>query len=458
MRIGHTLFGGAVAGLVIASGVAVCMSSANANYEVTRHYESSTEALATSTGYGIKNLYHTAQTVKCVATAQGSCVVEFKPLPVEVTATAKANGNSKAEYFTYTFANADALTVAKAVRTVKLFPYHANAFSYAQGNGQSWQLGYAKTAYATAKGFGTTYYVGSSNVVAKATITCQPSLEIGAYSDSVAIAEADVTGQYTIGAAGLATAVADVLVDSAVTVNNIRIFTTNGIGECVANVVAQTIGVHQAQTGNCYASIVAYPKVQTGGKGNGLAYAIGVGDSVGMATGAATVEGETSAIAIGKPKYNANSYSQCTAIAIGTGNSKRTETRVESKFGKAIAVSTGYGFKIKQGSVDAYSNCLTTAVVTKTLTVKPINTLAISSGEIKTTVLAVLPNTAIAVATLKGEGVRTANANAITDAEATAFGYLQVNDIQEAPERRTYKLDHPVRLTIVSEELRTVVV
>lgn len=458
MRIGHTLFGGAVAGLVIASGVALCMSSANAEYVVTRHFESSTTAIATSTGYGVKNSFTATQTVNCLAIAQGSCVVEYKPLPVEITATALANGTSKAEYSTYSFPIAYALTADKSIRIVRQYPRHASAFSYAQGDGQTFQLGYAKTAYAYAKGFGTTYYVGSSNVVAKATITSQPSIEVGAYSDSVAIAEAVVTGQFFIGGSGLATAVADVLVDSAVTVNNIRIFTANGIGECVANVVAQTIGVHQAQTGNCYANIAAKPKVQTGGKGKGFAIANGVGDSVGIATGVTVIDGKTSSSALGIPKYTANAYSHCTATAISTGNGKLTQTRVESKFGKAIAVSTGYGNKIRYGSVVAYSNCLTAAAATKIKSVKPINTLAISTGEINTTVLAVIPKSALAVGTLKGEGVRIASANATTVAEAMAFGYLQVNDLQEAPESRTYILERSVRLTIVSEDLRLVVV
>lgn len=458
MRIGHTLFGGAVAGLVIASGVALCMSSANANYEVTRHYGSSTTALATGTGYGLKSLFSTAQTAECLATAQGSCVVEFKPLPVEITATALANGISKAEYSAYSYANAIALIAASPVRIVRLYPHHAKAFSYAQGDGQAYQLGYAKTAYASAKGFGTTYYVGSSNVEAKATITCQPSIKVGVYSDSVAIAEAVVTGQFFIGGAGLATAVADVCVDSAVTVNNIRIFTANGIGECVANIDAQTIGVHQAQTGNCYASINAIPKIQSGGKGKGIATANGVGDSVGMATGAATIEGNTSAFAIGKPKYNANAYSHGIATVISTGNGKVTQTRVESKFGKAIALSTGYGYKIKLGSADAYSTCLITAVVTKTILTSTTKTSAISIGELNTIILGVVPKSASAVGSLKGECVRTVSAYSSTVAESTALGYLQVNDLQEAPESRTYKLERSVRLTIVSEELRLVVV
>ena len=458
MRIGHTLFGGAVAGLVIASGVALCMSSANANYEVIRHYESSTEATATGSGYAIKYLYKTPQTIMCTATAQGSCVVEYKPLPVEITGTATANGIAKAEYFTYAFGNSYALTSAKPVRIVKLYPHHANATCYAQGEGQSWQLGHAKTALAKAIGFGTTYYVGNGNVVAKATITSQPSLKIGVYSNSVATAEAVVTGKFTIGAAGLATAVADVLVDSAVTVEGVRIFTANGISKCEANIIAQTIGVHQAQTGRCYANIVASPKVQVGSKGKGFAYANGLGDSVGMATGAATVEGETSAIAIGKPKYNANAYSQCMATAISTGNGKRIETRVITKIGKAIAVSTGYGFKIKYVGGDAYSKCLTTAAASKTITGRAVDILAVSTGVINTTVLSVTPYPAKAVVTLKDKVKRIVSASTSTVAEATAMGYLQVNDMQEAPEIRTYRLEHSVRLTIVSEEPRTVVV
>lgn len=458
MRIGHTLFGGAVAGLVIASGIALCMSNATAKYKVTSHFESSTEASATSTGYGIKKLLSDVQTVKCTATAQGSCAVWYTPIPVENTATATANGRSKAEYSTFSIATADALTVANAVRIVKLYPYQARAFSYAQGEGHAYQLGYAKTGYATANGFGTTYYVGSSSAVAEATITCQPSLKKGVYSDSVAIAEAVVAGQYFIGGAGLATAVADACVDSAVTVNDIRIFTANGNGECVVNAIVQTTEVYQSQTGYCYATIGAIPKIQIGGKGTGTAIAYGEGDSIGMATGAATKEGSTSAFAYGNPKINTNAYSQCTASAISIGNGKLIQTRFEPKIGEATAIVTGNGVRNKLANGAAYSKCSVTAVTTKIKSVRSVDTSAIATAKVNTIVIGIVPMTAAAVSTLKEKGEKIGNAYSSSVAEATAMGYMQVNDLQEAPEDRTYKLEQSVRLTIVSEEPRLVVV
>lgn len=459
MRIGHTLFGGAVAGLVIASGVAVCAASASAQYQVTRHFESQAQAAASSSGHALRQANNKPVTATSTAQAHGAPIADYRPLPVEASAIATASGWSTAQYFTYTFGNANASMEGSPIRRVKLFPRPARAAAYAQGDGQSWQLGYAKTAYARAKGFGTTYFVGHGPAHAKATVYGYPALEIGAAGEGLAESEAEARAVFIIGLAGFGHASAVAIGDAAVTRDGLREFEANGVGECSSIAVAGTVGIHQSQTGRAFAHIVAYPKVQAGGKGHAKALAIGEADAVGMATGAAAVEGQTSATATGDAHYQANAISSASGVAIATAEVIRSQTRTEAKPADCFADAAGSGLRAVCANTSASATAVARSVYQrKVVTAGSVKATAKASALSGPVTLSVQAKHAEAFAQAKSTSLKMLSAESATTAEATAIGYNQVNDLQKAPERRTHKVAPAVRLTIIGEEQRLIAV
>lgn len=459
MRIGHTLFGGAVAGLVIASGVAVCAASASAHNQVTRHFESHAYAVSAASGYGLRQANNYPVTAASTAQAYGAPIADYRPLPVEITASATAFGGSTVQYFTYTFANANASMEGAPIRRVKLFPRQAQAVAYAQGDSQSWQLGYAKTAYATAKGFGTTYFVGDGPAHAKATVYGYPALEIGAAGEGFAESETEARAVFTIGLAGFGRASAIAIGDTAVTRDGLREFEANGVGECSAIAVAGTVGIHQSQTGRAFAHIVAYPKVQTGGKGHAKAWATGEADAVGMATGAATVEGETSATATGDAHYQANATSNAAATATTSADGLITETGVIGKVGHGKAAATGRCLRTVQSTSSATAYAATNnSGGLRTVSADQVQAKASAATQSGPVGISINDNYAFAYAAAKAKATRSQFAESHAAAEAQAKGYNQVNDLQKAPERRTHKVAPAVRLTIIGEAQRLIAV
>lgn len=459
MRIGHTLFGGAVAGLVIASGVAVCAASASGHNEVTRYVESNAQAVATASGYVHRVAGNYPTHINATAHAQGVAVVEFKPLPVEITASATASGWSTAQYFTYTFGNANASMEGAPVRRVKLFPRQARAAAYAQGDGQSWQLGYAKTAYARAKGFGTTYFVGYGPAHAKATVYGYPALEIGAAGEGFAGSETEARAVFTIGLAGFGHAPSVAISDAAVTRDGLREFEANGVGECSAIAVAGTVGIHQSQTGRAFAHIVAYPKVQTGGKGHAKALAIGEADAIGMSTGAAAVEGETSATATGDAHYQANAISNAAATATASADGLITETGVIGKVGYSKAIATARCLRTAQSASSAMAYATTNnSGGPRTVSAAQVQAKARAATQSGPVGISINDNYAFSYAAAKAKATKSQFAESHAAAEAQAKGYNQVNDLQRAPERRTHKVAPAVRLTIIGEAQRLIAV
>lgn len=459
MRIGHTLFGGAVAGLVIASGVAVCAASASAHNQVTRHFESHAYAVSAASGYGLRQANNYPVTAASTAHAYGAPIADYRPLPVEITASATAFGGPTVQYFTYTFGNANASMEGAPIRLVKLFPLQARAAAYAQGDGQSWQLGYAKTAYATAKGFGTTYFVGDGPAHAKANVYGYPALEIGAAGEGFAESETEARAVFTIGLAGFGHASAAAIGDAAVTRGGLREFEANGVGECSSIAVAGTVGIHQSQTGRAFAHIVAYPKVQTGGKGHAKALAIGEADAVGMATGAAAVEGQTSATATGDAHYQANAISSASGVAIATAEGIRSQTRTEAKPADCFADAADSGLRMVCAHTSANATAVARSVYQhKVVTAGSVKATAKASALSGPVTLSVQAKHAEALAQAKSASLKMLFAESAATAEAAAIGYNQVNDLQKAPERRTHKVAPAVRLTIIGEAQRLIAV
>lgn len=459
MRIGHTLFGGAVAGLVIASGVAVCAAGASAHNQVTRHFESHAYAASAASGYGLRQANNYPVTAASTAHAYGAPIADYRPLPVEITASATAFGGPTVQYFTYTFANANASMEGAPIRLVKLFPRQARAAAYAQGDGQSWQLGYAKTAYATAKGFGTTYFVGDGPAHAKANVYGYPALEIGAAGEGFAESETEARAVFTIGLAGFGHASAAAIGDAAVTRDGLREFEANGVGECSSIAAAGTVGIHQSQTGRAFAHIVAYPKVQTGGKGHAKAWATGEADAVGMATGAATVEGETSATATGDAHYQANATSNAAATATISADGLITETGVIGKVGHGKAAATARCLRTAQSTSSATAYAATNnSGGLRTVSAAQVQAKASAATQSGPIGISINDNYAFAYAAAKAKATKSQFAESHAAAEAQAKGYNQVNDLQKAPERRTHKVAPAVRLTIIGEAQRLIAV
>lgn len=459
MRIGHTLFGGAVAGLVFASGVAVCAASASAENNVTKHFESQAQATSTASGYGLRDAGNFPSLASCKANAYGAPIADYRPLPVEIIGSATATGRSTAEFFTYSFGNASAIMSGSPLRTVKLYPRQAQAKAYGQGDGQSWQLGYAKPAICRATGFGTTYYVGDGPGSAHASIAGYPALEIGATGYGDASSSASAVALFTIGAAGVGEAPAIALGDASVTRNGLRELEANGIGQCSAVASAGTVGIHQAQTGKAFANIVGYPKVQTGGKGHGKAFAIGEADGIGMSTGASAVVGETSATATGDAHYQANAFSHSLATATAVGNGVASQTRVKGKVGNGTAIAAGESLRTACAYAFAASYAAAKSIKqTKTISAgksKARATAVTSTGPVA---LFVRGEVANAKATTKALSVKKLFAQGQANATAQGQGYNQINDLQRAPERRTHKVAPAVRLILIGESQRLIAV
>lgn len=455
MRIGHSLFGGAVAGLVIASGVAACTAEAYARNEVTRHFEGQAGAVAVASAECRRVAGNYPATLSCTAEAYGAASVEFRPLPVAVLGVAEAVGSASVEYFAYSFGNADARMDGAPVRRVKLFPRQAQAVAIGEADVQTWQLGYAKPAVGRAFGFGTTYHVGRGEGQGLASGSGAPALELGAAGSGLAPASGSALAVFTIGGAGIGDAPATAMGDAAVTRGGVREFDANGLGAATSAATAGTVGIHQAQTGRAVAQLVAYPKCQIGGKGRAQASARGDGDGLATATGATALPGDTRATATGTGRYHANGAGAAGATATGSGNGEIHQTRVNAVPGSSKAVATADGLRIAVGGGRSDGAASTTTIICRrTVTAEPDRVAAKASAGSGATGLAVRGKSASAIASVQGQGRRRLIGAGNAAAEAQAQGANQVNDLLRAPERRTHAVDANERLLVVGEQLR----
>lgn len=459
MRIGHTLFGGAVAGLVIASGVAVCAASASAHNQVTRHFESHAYAVSAVSGYGLRQANNYPSIAASTAHAYGAPIADYRPLPVEVTASAAATGWSTAQYFTYTFANAGASMEGAPIRRVKLFPRQAQAAAYAQGDSQTWQIGHAKKAYATAKGFGTTYFVGDGPAYAASIAHAQSAVEIGAHGHGAARAEASAKAVFILGFYGVGSTTSTAIGDAAVTVDGTLQLEANGAAYCSAVASVGTVGIQQSQTGRAFAHIVAYPKVRTGGKGRAKAFATGEGDALGMATGASAVEGQTSATATGDAHYQANAIGDARATAAAQGSAISAQTRAPARSAECVASALGEGLRTTCAGAEATGKAAARSVYQrKTVTSKPEKGSAKALALSGAIAIGVQASPAKSLALASGGPLRIQYARGLALAASSATGYNQVNDLQKAPERRTHKVAYSARVASIRESQRLIIV
>lgn len=455
MRIGHSLFGGAVAGLVIASGVAACAAEANAHNEVTRHAAGQGVAVAAASAECRRVAGNYPATLACKAEAFGAASVEFRPLPVTARSRAEAAGSASAEYFAYSFGNAKAGMTGAPVRRVKLFPLQAQAFAYGEADVQTWQLGYAKPAVARALGFGTTFHVGHGVGQGLASGNGAPALELGAAGSALAPASGSALAAFTIGCAGTGNAPATAMGDAAVTRGGVRELDGNGLGAAIATATVGTVRIHQAQTGRASAEIVAYPKCQIGAKGRARAFARGDGDGLATATGATALPGDTRATATGLARYQANGKGSASATSSGTASGEVHQTRAAAVPGNSRATAAADGVRVVTGAGRSKGNANTTTITSRrTVTAEPGRAAAKATARSGATGLAVRGKSASAAALVEGQGRRRLIGAGSASAEAKAQGANQVNDLLPAPERRTHVVDATERLIVVGEHLR----
>lgn len=454
MRIGHTLFGGAVAGLVIASGVAACGADALAKIEVTRHAEGQAIASAVSRGECRRVAGVFPSTLTCESVASGAASVDFRPLPVEITCSADAAGSASAEYFAYSFGNAGASMGGAPVLRIRLYPIQARARAFGEAEAQTWQLGYARPAVARAIGFGTTFHVGGGARAGVASGFGVPAVAVGAAGRGLAPAHGAAVGAFTIGAAGEGAAAAVAAGDAAVTVAGVRELSANGLGSATAAAAAGTVGIHQAQTGRATAIIVAYPKSQIGASGRGEAIARGDGDGIGTATGATALSGYSSATATGQARYYACGLGAAKAKAACSGAGEITQTRAAGKPGNAKSTAGGDGVRIALAEGHAQCAGTVTATVRRTVTAEPERVSAQAGGRSGATGLAVRAAPARAFAESRDQAIRLVVGVGFASSDAQGQGANQVNDLLRAPERRTHAVSQDHRAVLVGQELR----
>lgn len=453
MRFGQTLFGGAVAGLVVASGIAACTAKASAQCEIIRHGAGAAEAAAQASGYGFRAASAKGAPAVCSAWASGSATAYFNPLPSIAACIAAATGRAQVDYFGYGFANGYSFAAGRAIRTSKLFPRQARAYAFAGGDGQTWQIGHAAPARATAWALGTTYFVGRGVAQAAAYAAATPAMQIGGKGRAIAASQAQGICVLTAGMSGAAQCIATALGDAAITRNGVRHFEGRGKAEATATAVVTSVAITQAQTARAYATMEGHPKLQVGGRGRAKATATGYADPLVLSTAATAKKAGTSASATGQASclYSARPLSaQATATASGDGTV--IQTRAEAKPAKATATMAGGALR----TVLAYGKGAVTAAVkgepTRTQHARA-QANATASALLTHLVLGVRGTPARAEAFVQGQAQRTATAHpAPAIATATAAGFNQINDLAWAPLSHTVTVAAEISLVVVPNE------
>jgi hypothetical protein len=458
MRFGLSLFGGAVTGLVMVAGAALSAAQASGQNEVTKYGAGSPTAVATAAPADVRRTATAPfSSLSALAQATGAAQVEFKPLPVVALGSAyAAPGASSVEFFAYGFGDAKATTAPSAgKRTAKPFPKQAQAKASGTADGETWQLGYAKPAVGTARGFGTTFYVGGGTAPAFAAIQSLPAIQLGAKGHGIATGVADGTCLFTSGGAGLGEAPATGLGDAAITSSGIRYMDANGVGECLATALVQTVQVHQTQTATARATIQAQAKAQIGAKGRATARCTGYGNGLGVSTAAAAIPGTPAASASGRAKKEGKAKSTTTARATGYGDALVRQTRV-SGTGVARATAQATVLKTLRASASVVARATVSIWARKTMHAGNRIATARATGLRTGVMLEVRGKAATSFAMASGYGYITVTGGGVgVFTTATATGFNQINDLERAPADRTVIVTAEPRVVIVETEPRT---
>lgn len=455
MRIGHTLFGGAVTGLVIASGAASC--AANASTYVERSTYTSSEAIVTctlSSAPVLTKLNSGVASVSCIA--EGEARGTYTAKPKKATTTAKCKGKEVAYLNSYGNVGAYATTTAAPYRFIKLYPIKGLATASSSAVGYVWQVVHGE-GLATAVGFGSTYHVGYGLTTSTANIAATPTIYRGYYGSSLSTATITNYSLHNKGASSSAYGICSITGDAKVRSNGINYFNGNGIAVCTITLQQVHVLIYQSQTGNAIATGEGACVHRVGLKGVGLCVAKGVDYSEIIATAACAYEGQTSSSATGRAKYYLNCLSNATATATGTGSGYVWNTNGEPKPAKAYATATGdNAFSYSASSTGLAIGYAKNITQHKEIRVKSKDTKATAKAISTLVKYSVVPAKVDAYANAIGDPKRMRLAESSAIAEATAQGYNQINDLVRAPEWRTAYIEPVIRIVYVLHEDRTV--
>lgn len=346
MRIGHTLLGGAVVGIIIASGVALCATNAAGKIEVTKRVESQVSISAQASAKAFKIIKGKPGKANCTVAVIGKSVGNYRVDKETHSCTAAAYTTGEKAYFVgLVQANALSSASSDGIRRVRVFPMHAHVIANSVGKAESWLLGYPDTAYCRADGLGTTYHIGHADGLAVTTAKGTSSHLTGAYSSVLATASAQSRGYYCIGGYGAIDAVVTAKADAIIRRDGIRYSEANGLGVAESTASIGTVAIYQSQTGWVGAEATGVAVGILGAKSEAHAVASGYGAGVGVSTAAAAIDGDSFTYATGKAKYFLNAISTCTAIATAYGESLISQTRVQSLDSQMVATGQAKGVR-----------------------------------------------------------------------------------------------------------------
>lgn len=496
MRFGFTKFGAITASLVTAAGVALCSAEALSAATKTQIVSGYAEAKATAKGDSLRRAVGHAEKLVCAATASGAGSTEFRTPTGLALAVAQAVGHQKVNYLCSGEVEIVSTIRQAGVRIARAHAAKAQAFATLEGQGQTYEIGYAGPARASAWAFGTTYLTGKGQLEATSKAQGTPSWIAGARSNAQASAAAQAKMCYIAGAGGEGVATASGWADSAVTRDGERYFEIEGHAQAGARAIVTNVGIYQSQTGYGYARIEATPVHTRGGSGHGQAMAIATGDAESHDTAATSVPGYVFASATG--------WAHISVLAAGEGIVKATlkatplviNTRAYGAVaqGKATTNATPKIINTKANPETAYAIVQASGLMSRILTVRgnPANAKCIvtNSALVRTirgvgvvaarAVLACMPQRirkeggrmkamaaaeamptigvlgkpALASAEAYGHVQREHRAAGTALAIADAEGWNQVNDLLRAPPERTAVVGASPRLVEIDEENR----
>lgn len=414
MIFGRSLFGGATSGQILATGFAAVLATAVAVPEVTRLGYSNAQASASVQVQGLKNLIPETYAVGS-AKALGAAHVTFVGY-VHSIGAANARAASQVAFFLSGHADGRFVCKALAFKRTRIHLALMRAYAYGEADGQNYQFATALTARGTARGFGTTYYVGRINAQPTASAEGVAFTKAGAAVKAQATAEASGECHRTAGAGTATRATAKVQVDAAVTRAGVRYFELFGDAQAKGMASLSHTLVYQIQSVYSEARASTPKGVHIkGAKGRALTTSKARGIGLGTVTAVAAFPGNSKTIATGNAQYRAGLKGF--AVAGPT-------TRAEAS-----------GFYNKAG----------TAIASPHLA-------------IKTLVLSI--RGAIAQSTAQGvaDATRIVQASAQVLAGAYAEGFIQVNDLSKAPASRTVLLIEEDRLVLVEAQPRLILI
>lgn len=428
MRIGHTLLGGAVVGLIIASGVAICATNAAGKIEVTKSVKSQVTITAQASAKPFKTIKGKPGKGNCLVTVVGKSVGNYRVdrNTYRCAATAYTTGE-KAYFVGLVQANALSSASSNGIRRVRVFPMHAQAVTSATGKSESWLLGYPAAAYGRSHGLGTTYHIGHADGLAVTTAKGTPSHRTGAYSSVLATAVAQSRGYYRFGGYGAIDAEVTAKADAIIRRKGIRYSEANGLGVVDATAIIGTVAIYQSQTGWVGAEATGVPVVIKGAMSEGHATAAGYGAAVGVSTAVAAIDGDSYTFATGKAKYFLNAISTGTGIATAYGNPNISQSRAYSLDSQMVATGFAKGVRVANAEGAATLVALTSSKET-VRTLEPLLEAATATATVvhKRTQLSVRGSAALCTSSMVERGTVKRYASGSNIFKATLAAHTQI--------------------------------